>query len=86
MVVQLRNCCGAAKRAGKTLGPLAAHALTFNGKKEEVRRISISLSLHSFIFQVKPRFMAMLLKLIFQLADNEEAKVRDTVIYLSIIN
>ncbi|KAF8357674.1 hypothetical protein PRIPAC_92669 [Pristionchus pacificus] len=54
----LRNCCGAAKRAGKTLGPLAAHALTFNGKKEEV----------------KPRFMAMLLKLIFQLADNEEAK------------
>ncbi|GMR42079.1 hypothetical protein PMAYCL1PPCAC_12274, partial [Pristionchus mayeri] len=54
----LRDCPGGAKTAGKALAPLAAGALSFEGEKEEV----------------KPRFMAMLLKLLFQLAENEEAK------------
>ncbi|GMS89188.1 hypothetical protein PENTCL1PPCAC_11363 [Pristionchus entomophagus] len=54
----LRDCSGGAKIAGKTMAPLAKMALTFKGEKEEI----------------KPRFMAMLLKLLFQLAENDEAK------------
>ncbi|GMT18984.1 hypothetical protein PFISCL1PPCAC_10281, partial [Pristionchus fissidentatus] len=55
----LRECAGSGKTAGKTLGPLAAEALNLPKDGKD---------------EVKPRFMAMLLKLIFQLVDNEEAK------------